>query len=384
MKTFLGIGCGPIQTGIFLSFAHESGQFDRLVVSEVDAELVAAVRPTRTLTLNVASTTDVRAETIPHVELLDPTCPDDQATLDAAVAQADELATALPSVTVFAHIAPLLAKGFDRDPDRPRLVYAAENHNRAAELLAESVSKHARHKHVNTRYLNTVVGKMSRVVADDEFDEIGVAPLTPGMRRAHLVETFNTILISRTHGIDRGLHQLIEKDDLLPFEEAKLYGHNAVHAAIGFLAAERGLPFMFETADVEDIIPFAEQLFLQECGAALCKKWQGTDEMFSEDGFRQYALDLLTRIPNRGLRDTVERICRDPARKLGWDDRIVGTMRLIRSQGFEPTRMSRIAALAAKTLCGGLDPDTVRKTLEGLWPAPWAQAQQNILQDILT
>jgi len=49
-----------------------------------------------------------------------------------------------------------------------------------------------------------------------------------------LVEAFNRILISKTsfgdtlatRGFHRGIEVFEEKPDLLPFEEAKLYGHN--------------------------------------------------------------------------------------------------------------------------------------------------------------
>ena len=43
MKTFLGIGLGPIQTGIFVSGASK-GNFDRIVVAEVDDTIREAIR----------------------------------------------------------------------------------------------------------------------------------------------------------------------------------------------------------------------------------------------------------------------------------------------------------------------------------------------------
>ena len=43
-KTFVGIGFGPIQAGLFVKEAADSGRFSEIVVSEVDAELVDAVR----------------------------------------------------------------------------------------------------------------------------------------------------------------------------------------------------------------------------------------------------------------------------------------------------------------------------------------------------
>jgi hypothetical protein len=44
----------------------------------------------------------------------------------------------------------------------------------------------------------------------------------------------------------------------------------------------------------------------------------------------------------------VERVSRDPARKLGWDDRLIGTMRLALDEGVVPRRyaLGATAALA--------------------------------------
>lgn len=44
VRTFVGIGFGPIQSGLFLLEAHRSGNFDRLVVAEIVPEIVDAVR----------------------------------------------------------------------------------------------------------------------------------------------------------------------------------------------------------------------------------------------------------------------------------------------------------------------------------------------------
>ena len=64
-----------------------------------------------------------------------------------------------------------------------------------------------------------------------------------------LVEAFNRILISQVSfppmdgepGFQRGITTFVEKEDLLPFEEAKLYGHNATHALAAYLGSLRGL-----------------------------------------------------------------------------------------------------------------------------------------------
>ena len=72
--------------------------------------------------------------------------------------------------------------------------------------------------------------------------------------------------------------------------------------------------------------------------------------MFTKEGYRVFADDLLERMVNPWLRDSVERVTRDPRRKLGWDDRLVGTMRLALAAGIEPRRFAVGAAAALDRL----------------------------------
>jgi mannitol-1-phosphate 5-dehydrogenase len=357
-RTFVGFGFGPIQSGLFLYEAYRSGNFDRYVIAEVDAPLVDAVRATGgRYQINVADPDRIRQVAIEGVRLCHPADPEDRQELVQAIARADELATALPSVRFYdagdsSSVVSLLADGLaKRDPDRPAILYAAENHNYAAEILADALrARLPAPSLAKIQMLNTVVGKMSGVVADaDTIARLELAPLTPQTHRAVLVERFNHILISRVTlaGFQRGIQVFVEKDDLLPFEEAKLYGHNAIHALIGFLAERRGLTTMAQAAEHDDILAIARAAFLDETGAALIKKYGHLNEpLFTKDGYRASAEDLLQRMFNPHLNDLVVRVTRDARRKLAYDDRLFGTMRLALNQGIPPRHMARGAAAA--------------------------------------
>ncbi|MBN2269860.1 MAG: hypothetical protein JXN61_04555, partial [Sedimentisphaerales bacterium] len=138
----------------------------------------------------------------------------------------------------------------------------------------------------------------------------------------------------------------IEKDDLLPFEEAKLYGHNAIHSLLGFVGAVKGYSALTQLKDDPAVMQIAQDAFLTECGPALIKNYGALgDELFTEAGFRDYADDLIGRITNPYLADTVARAGRDAVRKLGVNDRIFGTMQLVLDHGIEPKNMA-IGAMA--------------------------------------
>ncbi|MHB9140242.1 MAG: hypothetical protein ACYC4Q_12635, partial [Victivallaceae bacterium] len=184
MSLFLGIGMGPIQTGIFLSGASK-GNFDRIVIAEVDNKLKNAVNLYGgKITINIAAENAVYHETYSNVEVYNPLDAEDLKQLIAAAADADELATALPSVKFFPQIAAWLKLGFAMQPQRRRFIYTAENNNHAAEELEKAVGQ----RFPATYYLNTVVGKMSGVANAAECETQGLKLLCPGADRGHLVE----------------------------------------------------------------------------------------------------------------------------------------------------------------------------------------------------
>jgi mannitol-1-phosphate/altronate dehydrogenase len=137
----------------------------------------------------------------------------------------------------------------------------------------------------------------------------------------------------------------VEKEDLLPFEEAKLYGHNAIHALIAYLADLKGYRVMSEAGKDPWIMKTARAAFIEESGTALIQaNARMGDPLFAEQGYAEYAEDLLVRIVNPNLNDLVERVGRDHPRKLGIEDRLYGTMVIALEQAVVPRNLGLGAA----------------------------------------
>jgi mannitol-1-phosphate 5-dehydrogenase len=372
-RTYVGFGFGAIQAGLFLYEAFGSGAFGRLVVAEVLPEVVSAVRRAGGyFCVNIAHSDRVEHAVVGPVAIEDPASASDRERLIEAIAEAEEIGTAIPSVAYYVSegsgsLHRILADGLRKKvaSKGPRaVVYTAENHNHAAEILESSVmaeipedEREAVHSRV--RFLNTVIGKMSGVIsAPEEIQSQELTTITPGGQRAFLVEAFNRILISKirfgeTQGkplFRRGIQVFEEKENLLPFEEAKLYGHNATHALAAYIGAVRGVQRIAELRAIPGILPFLRAAFIEESGEALVRRHAGVDTLFTREGYRHYAHDLLARMTNPYLRDSVERVGRDPGRKLGWDDRLVGTMRVALGQRVQPRRFAFGAAAALATI----------------------------------
>ncbi len=406
-RTFVGFGFGAIQAGLFLYEAFGSGAFGKLVVAEVVPDMVAAVRSAGgSYSLNVAHRDRIERLSVGPVQIENPAVEGDRGRLVGAVAEAQEIATAVPSVSSYASanagsIHRILAAGLRKkaQEDLPRaVVYAAENHNQAAELLQEKVlaeipQEERKRVLARVRFLNTVIGKMSGVLSDPrEIAEQSLKTVTPEDRRAFLVEVFNRILISRVRfpgapGYERGIGVFKEKDDLLPFEEAKLYGHNATHALAAYVGMLAGLRPIADLGNHSQLVSFIRAAFIEESGEALIRKHRGVDALFTTSGYREYADDLLERMMNPHLRDSVERVGRDPARKLGWDDRLIGTIRTALAQGVRPWRYALGAAAALAVLAPAiLDeeyPDLSR-LVDPLWLRTAEASQRQEVMTLLT
>jgi mannitol-1-phosphate 5-dehydrogenase len=396
-KTFVGFGFGPIQSGLFLYEAYLSGNFRRFVVAEIDEPIVRAIRRAGgRYSLNIARPDRIDQAHLDGIELYNPGDADGREKIIDAVAESEEMATALPSVAAYeaggdASAVSLLAEGLSRrERPLPTILYAAENHNHAAEILLAGLTSRAGAAGTSGfQALNTVIGKMSGVITDAAaISRLGLATVTPGVGRAILIEEFNRILISRVTlpGCRRGIDVFQEKDDLLPFEEAKLYGHNAVHSLIAYLADLGGLTTMAQAGQDARIMAVARGAFLDESAPAMIRRNARTgDELFTPKGWRDYAEDLLERMVCRHLNDLVARVGRDHVRKLGYADRLFGTMRLAMDAGIEPANLALGAAAGVLSMIKrrgdlgqpapaalpdtpqALTAETLRKLLMNIW-----------------
>jgi mannitol-1-phosphate/altronate dehydrogenase len=389
---FTGFGFGPIQSGLLAKEAFQSGNFSRIVVAEIDAGLVEAVRANNgSYYVNIAKSDGIEQLRIDNVELLNPNVSTDRQILFEALTQSTEIVTSLPSVSFYESggtnsVVTLIAEGLKKSNAEATIIYTAENNNHAAEILEKAIDgKKGTPLRGKVQFLNTVIGKMSRVVTDpDEIAELKLQTIAPGLERAFLVEQFNRILVSRTNiiGFKPGIEVFIEKDDLLPFEQAKLYGHNAIHSLLGFIGAFKGVRSMTELADDKVVMKIGRDAFLNESGAALVLKYAHLkDELFTEAGYKNFADDLLERITNPYLGDTIARVTRDVVRKLEIDGRIFGTMQLALEYGIEPKNLA-LGALAGIAVL--LEKSDEYKLPENLWLSSWRKLDLINIEKILT
>lgn len=135
----------------------------------------------------------------------------------------------------------------------------------------------------------------------------------------------------------------IEKTaDMHREEERKLYTYNLVHATYAYVGYAHGCRYTAESRDNAEIQALAERVYRQS-SAALRAKYKGIEQDLDKDEPMMWKYMVNPAIPDR-----VERICFDPMRKLGRNERIIGPCLMCLENGIFPDAILEVAAYALR------------------------------------
>jgi mannitol-1-phosphate 5-dehydrogenase len=273
----------------------------------------------------------------------------------AALARADVVATAVGAKNLKA-VAPLLAAGIERhrrENPWPLDIYLCENIASASQTLKKhtlaSLDQAGRDwaathiGFVGTSVARMVPGPSPRfgdsnpllVVADSyhqlPYDAAAVRAAVPDIAGLRPVAHFRA-------EVDR-----------------KLFTYNLGHAALAYLGYLKGFSYVHQSFGHKYVKAIFEGA-LDETSAALLRRYP-QDLLAAEH--EEVRRDVRVRFGNPLLQDTVLRVGRDPIRKLGSHDRLIGSANLCLSQGIFP---QKIALVCGAALCFDhpADPDAVR------------------------
>jgi len=135
----------------------------------------------------------------------------------------------------------------------------------------------------------------------------------------------------------RGLRLM---DEFSGFLERKFYTYNAANGTVSFIGGLLGYKYLADAAHDERILNILEGVY-SETARALSKK-----HSFPLEEQLEFTRSSKKKLQDRAIVDYIERNARDPMRKLGPDDRLIGSARLVLEQGFMPENLA-IAAAAA-------------------------------------
>jgi len=124
------------------------------------------------------------------------------------------------------------------------------------------------------------------------------------------------------------------------FLERKFYTYNAANGTASFVGALLGHRYIADAAHDERILKLLDGVY-RETAQALSQKHQ-----FPFEEQWAFTRTSLRKLQDRTIVDYIERNARDPMRKLGKDDRLVGSARLCLSYGVKPENLCVAIACA--------------------------------------
>ena len=329
-KSAVMFGAGNVGRGFLGQLFSESGY--EVVFVDIDEPLITALNARQGYTIRLVDNDSAEEVTISPVRALHA---EETEAVAQALAEASIGATAV-GVRALPHIAPLVAAGIARramcDTQASLNIIVCENLKDAAATFCRMVSEHlptAYHDYLQARvgFVDTVIGRM-------------VPPPTPQMRGQDpsfiVVEPYKELPVDR-RGFVGPVPEIVGLepcDNFGVYIARKLYIHNGGHAMLGYLGHLRGHAFGYQALEDAAIRPLFER--------ALAESKSGIVAAYSAEAawLEAHIADLTRRFANRALGDTVFRLARDPLRKLGPEDRLVGAARLAEKAGGTPEALS--------------------------------------------
>ncbi|MEH0666822.1 mannitol-1-phosphate 5-dehydrogenase [Vibrio scophthalmi] len=232
------------------------------------------------------------------------------------IANADLITTAV-GPTVLKIISGSIAKGIEQrfaaGNTSPLNVIAAENMVRGTTQLKEAVYAHLSDelKAFSDAHIGFVDSAVDRIVPPAEEGETDPLAVT--------VETFSEWIVDQTqfNGPIPTIPGMECTDNLMAFVERKLFTLNTGHlitAYLGVLAGHETIKDSIEDPAIRQEVKAA----MEESGAVLIQRYG-----FAPKAHAAYIEKILGRFANPYLRDEVDRVGRQPIRKLSPQDRLI-------------------------------------------------------------
>ncbi|OIO76178.1 MAG: hypothetical protein AUJ85_01125 [Elusimicrobia bacterium CG1_02_37_114] len=372
-KIFVGIGSGAIQLGLWAYQANLAGM--KIILCDVDPERINQIRKNKNCYhINIAHFDRIVSVKIGPVEIYNISIPEERNRVIGYIGKANDIVTAVPSTSIYEKgISDLLKEGLLlRNKNSPVIVYASENQIRAARTLEKLVFPSGGTPPF-VQFCDTVIARMGGVQSDMKLiKKLELQPMTSGDKEAMLVEDFDKIIVekeylSRKYSFETEFSRFHSTDDIGLYEENKLFGHNAVHSLLGFIGKLKGYTFMSQYNGDSDFGYIGVDALREETGRWSKMKYKSSkEEIVTENGYESWVVQLCSRIVNPFLFDLVDRIIRDPERKLGWDDRLISIMRNSFSVGVVPKRYA-LGVASALLYQKNLTKQKALAILENLW-----------------
>jgi mannitol-1-phosphate 5-dehydrogenase len=327
-------GAGNIGRGFIGALLTESGYF--VVFADVDKNLIKELNSHSSYEVHLLTEKE-RTEEIHSFT----GASSQKAEVPHAIASPrTRLITTAVGPTILEKIAPVIAKGLKerRLANAGSLnVIACENMIGQTETLKKYVQSHFSDE--ENAWLSENIG-----FANCSVDRIIPASTTSSNNPLDVgVEEFSEWIVDETllrAPIDPPVQGMTLTDSLQAYIERKLFTLNCGHAITAYLGFVYGLERVDQALANKEIMEDVRGA-LRESGAALVKK-----HSFDAEEHERYVERVFSRFTNPKLHDDVERVGRQPLRKLSKGDRLLGPTAMARALGLPIDHLARGIAAA--------------------------------------
>jgi mannitol-1-phosphate 5-dehydrogenase len=318
--TAIHFGAGNIGRGFVGLILHRAGY--EVVFADVVDELIDGLKRTPSYRVKEVGL-ESREEVVDNYRAVN-SRRDEPAVVDE-IASADIVTTAV-GPTVLKFIAPVIAAGLRKRPGgaAPVAVMACENAVNATDVLAGHIREQVPDAEwpavtARTVFANTAVDRI--VPAQSGQDGLDVT-----------VETYFEWAIERPPfgGQEPSIPDATWVDNLAPYIERKLFTVNTGHATTAYHGFARGISKLSD-ALADDAVRAAVEGVLAETKQLLVAK-----HGFPAEAQQAYVDKILQRFANPYLPDTVDRVGRQPLRKLSRSERLIGPAAELAERGIRP------------------------------------------------
>jgi len=335
MKIALQFGAGSIGRGFLGQLFSQSGY--ETVFVETRKDIVSHLNRTHSYRLKIVGNRSQEL-IIKRVRAINAR---NSEGVEKEIEKADIMATAVGAKNI-PSVASLVAKGMsaraNKKIEEPINLIICENLPQASKVFKNYLREQieVRYREYLDSYLGLVEAVVSRMV-----------PLIPPEAQGKdptfiMAEEYSRLPIDKKgfKGKIPRIKGMIPYHNLFAYEEQKLFIHNTGHTICAYLGHLRGYRYIWEAIEDRRIYKVVKGA-LEETGRALVKKHN-----FKIEEQQAHIKDLLERFANHALGDTVVRVGREPIRKLGPRERLIGAAKLAYQYGIVPENISRGTAAA--------------------------------------
>lgn len=352
-KKAIHFGGGNIGRGFVGEFLHDAGY--ELVFIDVMDSIIDALQKTPSYTVTEVGDSGSKTHTIDNYRAIN--SKHDEAKVIEEIATADTITCAVgPNILKF--IAPVIGKGLNaRKLDHPAAVIACENAVMATNTLKGFIEPHLTEETKAkldsvARFANSAV---DRIVPHQDADAGLNVKIESFWEWCVELPPFKGVEEPKV----KAIHYV---DDLGPYIERKLFTVNTGHATAAYFAKQKGKEWIHEALADAEVRKNVDNV-LQETANLIVTK-HGIAKADQE----AYVAKIISRFSNDALQDKVDRVGRQPLRKLSRGERLISPAAQLAELGKPHSALLDVieAALRFQNVEGDDESVTLAQTLTSL------------------